>query len=178
MILQKPFREYCESLGISYRHELGLPAYAPLPAEQLASHLSVRLLQPQEVTGIQPETTVQLLESQSWWAVSIPVGSPLIIYHPHQSTARLQSSIMHELGHIILRHVPEQVVVVSQHFSGRAYPRQEEEEAKYLGACLQITKVALDWTAQQAWTIEKAAEHFGASTQLIRFRLNMTGRGL
>lgn len=178
MILKKQFRDYCESLGIMYRHELGVPGYAPMPAEKLADHLAVRLLQPGQLPDLHEKAARQLLASQAWWAVAIPGSPPLIIYHPCQPAARLQSTIMHELGHVILDHVPEQLVTLTGHFQGRAYPKQQEEEAKYLGSCLQITKTGLDWVRQQAWTIEEAAKHFGASVPMVRYRLNMTGRRL
>ena len=57
----------------------------------------------------------------------------------------------------------------------RSYDENHEEEAKWLGACLQITRRGLLWAIGRRMTIEQMGEYFCASEALIRYRRNVTG---
>jgi Zn-dependent peptidase ImmA (M78 family) len=61
----------------------------------------------------------------------------------------------------------------------QAYPPRNpkhEEEAVYLGGCLQIPKRGLLWAIQKKMSAEEIAHHFGASTDMVLYRANMIGQ--
>lgn len=54
----------------------------------------------------------------------------------------------------------------------------DEDEATYLGGCLQIPRRGLLWAVQQKMVLPRIATHFGASEEMVCFRSNMTGIGV
>lgn len=179
MELAFKFRHWCENEAVRWRRKLNLYAYDPLPAARLAACLGVRLVHPGEIPGFDSGTSMKILEqdSGSWSAVVLPIPGhpPLIIYNPYHAPTRHESNIMHELAHLILRHKPI-MIQANLPFLRQSYKPDDEEEAAYLGSCLQITKNGLDWAFGRGLSKPEIARHFGASEELVQFRLNMTGR--
>lgn len=176
--LDAAFKKWCEYEGIRWRHTLGLYAYDPLPAKRLAAHLDVPIIAPSEIEGLDKQTlNVLLAEGAGWSALALPVGEKKhwIIYNPTHSEARYESSIMHELAHLILGHQLTHFTMFTSSTPVREYCKIDERSADYLGGCLQLTTTGLDWAFQHNMTHMEIAHHFGASIQMVRFRCNMTG---
>jgi Zn-dependent peptidase ImmA (M78 family) len=55
------------------------------------------------------------------------------------------------------------------------YNAEQEQEAKFLGACLQISRPGLQWAVKEGLTNEEMSNHFNASLEMVRFRLNTSG---
>jgi IrrE N-terminal-like domain len=53
--------------------------------------------------------------------------------------------------------------------------QQDEDEAVYLGGCLQIPRRGLLWAIQKKMTIDRIALHFNASQDMVQFRINVIG---
>jgi hypothetical protein len=177
--LEKSLRDWCENEGVRWRRELSLYAYDPLPAQRLAQHLEIPVLNPTEIPGIDEPTLRCLLEEDAGWsAIALPIsaGKHLIIYNPTHAATRHESNVMHELAHLLLGHQPIRFHQVSGAIPVREYRVADEKAAEYLGGCLQITVRGLDWAFQRNMTHREIAEHFGASLQMVRYRCNMTGR--
>lgn len=179
--LDRNLRDWCENEGVRWRRELKLYTYDPLPARLLMQRLKIRAVSPKEIPGID-EATLQCLlaEDAGWSALTLPLGEGkhLIIYNPTHAEARYESNIMHELAHLLLSHQPIHFRQLSGGLFVREYRGADEEAAKYLGGCLQIPGRGLDWAFQRGMNLQEIAEHFGASLQMVRYRCNMTGRGL
>lgn len=177
--MEATFKDWCESEAVQWRRRLKLYAYDPLPAAQLARFMGVRLIHPGEIPGFDAATLMALLEQDSsrWSAaiLTLPSHPPLIIYNPYHTPARHESNIMHELAHLILDHKPA-VIGANLPFLRQSYQKEDEVEAAYLGGCLQITRNGLDWAVGRGMTKPEIARHFGASEELVQFRLNVTGR--
>jgi Zn-dependent peptidase ImmA (M78 family) len=79
---------------------------------------------------------------------------------------------MHELAHVLLNHP------MVDFDSETGLPLRDvrcEAEASYLGGCLQIPRLGLQWAAHQGYTMAQVAAHFGVSESMVNFRSNMTG---
>mgnify|MGYP000565998758 CR=1 FL=1 len=73
-------------------------------------------------------------------------GNTIVIHKHLQTPSRQQSIIMHELAHIICEHkAGEDCEKAFLRLFMRGYVKQQEEEAKTLGANLQITRDGLLW---------------------------------
>ena len=83
---------------------------------------------------------------------------------------------MYEMAHLILNHTPLKINTKFPFLREQKYNEQDESEAEYLGGCLQITRVGLDWAIQQSMSFDDIQTHFKASKQMVQYRLNMTGR--
>ncbi len=99
-----------------------------------------------------------------------------IIHNTGHARTRQESNLMHEMAHIICKHEPSVLTSVGGlSFLLREYNADQEEEASWLGACLQIPRSALWWAVKRRMTIDEMVQYFQASEELIRFRRQMTG---
>ena len=78
---------------------------------------------------------------------------------------------MHEIVHLLLNHQS----VGFDSVTGLPKRKQNnEDEATYLGGCLQIPKRGLLWATQRNMLLSQIAAHFGASEAMVKFRSNVT----
>lgn len=165
------FRQRCEAIATDQRYLLKKLAFEPLPATDLAATLGARVLSPEQM-GVDATILIALMEAQNWSAMLFGVNPPIIVCRPDHSPARIESDLMHELAHLLLKHPYGRYDPVSGEISKDS---QHEREADYLGSCLQIPRRGLQWAAQIRLTLEQTAIHFGASVQMVEWRSRMTG---
>lgn len=169
------FRKRCESISSEQRNMLGLRAFEPLPAALLAQSLSATIFFPQDIPNVEPDQVSRLLNSDRWFAGIIREAPLWIVHNPRHMPARQQSNLMHELAHILLRHKS----VGFDTSTGLPMRHDlDEDEATFLGGCLQITRRGLLWATQQGMAKSQIAEHFVASERMVAFRSNVTGIAL
>lgn len=83
---------------------------------------------------------------------------------------------MHELAHILCKHHPSHMIQAANlPFALRTYDKEQEEDASWLGGCLQIPRVALLWVIEAGMSETKLLDYFGASRDLLRYRRRITG---
>jgi len=103
-------------------------------------------------------------------------GNRIIIHNQYHSIARQQSDIMHELAHIICKHERAQTTYDFPIPMGmRDFNEEQEEEAKCLGATLQIARPGLLWAKKKNMQTDEIASYFTASTDMVNYRMNTTG---
>jgi hypothetical protein len=171
--LPQSFRIWCEGIATEKRLSLSLKAFDPLPALKLAESMGATICTPQDVKTLPAEVKAHLLSPNAEWsAVTASLAPFIIIYNPLHSPGRQEADLMHELAHFILKHP----LIHFDELSG--LPLRDaglEDEASYLGSCLQIPRRALAWAIQKGMTKPQIAAYFGASLQMVNFRVNMTG---
>lgn len=92
------------------------------------------------------------------------------------SPQRIESTIMHELSHIICNHHEE--TDATQNNSGlllRNHNELHENEAEWLGGCLQLPKEGLLWALKNKMSVKEIAEHFNSSLEMTKYRINISG---
>ena len=150
-------------------------AFDPLPAATLAAHLNAVLCTPEQLPSLTSEQVSLLLASNSWSAAVVRQEPLWIVYHPRHAPARRESDLMHELAHVLLKHP----LVGFNLTTGLPQRRlQDEDEATYLGGCLQIPRRGLLWAVERKMTLAEMCAHFGASEKMVRFRGNVTGASI
>jgi Zn-dependent peptidase ImmA (M78 family) len=169
--LPKTFRKRCEVISSDLRIELGLRVFEPLPANQLAKKCKVIVRRPDEMDMSQPVIDY-FLQADNWWGVLFQFKQPVIVYDPKQSSARYESTIMHELAHLILKHPPERIYFAPDGPFTRDFDSVIETEAAYLGSCLQIPRRGLLWAVQNGMSDKEIAHYFGASLEMVHWRQN------
>lgn len=172
------FKTRADKIAEDYRREMGLSIFKPLDAFKLASHLDVPVFSIADVfSGLdKTEEAAKLNETfNAVWLVNED-GDKIILHNETQTVFRQQSNLMHELAHIILGHtVSRETRFVCMLYGLHSYNKQQEEEAKYLGACLQITRPALLWVLKEGWSEKRISEYFNASVEMVRFRIQISG---
>ncbi len=173
------FKTWAENQAIEQRCNLGLAADAPLPATQLASYLGITIIGPEQIPGISPGHLECLLQRDrfSWSAITVNVNKyTFIIHNTGHTETRQESNLMHEMAHIICKHASARLIRIGElPFLLREYDPGQEEEASWLGACLQLPRPALWWAVKHRMTQVEMMQYFHASDDLIRFRRQVTG---
>jgi hypothetical protein len=177
--MQRGFKTWAERQALEQRRHLDLSANAPLPATQLAEYFGIVIVSPEHISGMTQEHLECLLhrDQSSWSAITVSVNTvTMIIHNTGHSRIRQESNLMHEVAHIICKHTPSELIRVGGlPFLLRDYNADQEEEASWLGACLQLPRPALWWAVKRRMTVDEMVQHFQASEQLIRYRRQMTG---
>jgi Zn-dependent peptidase ImmA (M78 family) len=119
---------------------------------------------------------IKILSNSNGWSAGIICKKPLWIVHNSSHTlARQQSNLMHEFAHVILKH---KMVGYDPKTGLPQRRQQDEDEAVYLGGCLQIPRRGLLWAVQEKLTLSQITLHFNASEEMVRFRSNISGISL
>jgi hypothetical protein len=165
-------RQRLEAIATKQRSILGFKAYESLPATALANHFQATIFTPETIPNVEPKQ-VKILSNSDGWSAAIIRKKPLWIVHNSSHTlARQQSNLMHEFAHVILKH---KMVGYDPKTGLPQRRQQDEDEAVYLGGCLQIPRRGLLWTVQKKMTLSQIALYFNASKEMVRFRSNVNG---
>lgn len=176
---QRGFKTRAEKLGISVRKDLNLAEYDPLDAFSLAEHFDISILSIDQIFADCPtHSAFKTLKSKDGFNAVLMtnyVGEKIIIHNTNQSAKRQQSNLMHELAHLILKHdVNTESVRIAQQYGLKYVDTLHENEAKYLGGCLQISRPALLWAVKSMNEIQMS-EYYSASIEMVKYRLRVSG---
>lgn len=168
------FKAESERYAEEFREELCLKSDAPLCPRILASHLGI------PVFGIRDNPALPTEITRYWASHPKDPFSGLIIsdgcykeihhndfHHPR----RQNSDLAHELAHVILGHDLDTPIKEN---GERAYDRNTEEEAKWLGATLLLPKKATLMTVLNSYTREMIENEFEVSWALYQYRIKVT----
>ncbi len=166
-------------MALGIRAELHLGRSVPLPVDQVARNLGVRILEPSDIIGLSSLFLRTLLvdESDDWSAVTVgEPGRAILIRNPSHSVGRTSSDIMHELAHLLIGHEPSRIVFSEDMFIAlRSYDQLQEAEASWLSGCLLLPRPALLAIASSGATDAQACRKYDVSQQLLTYRRNVTG---
>lgn len=172
------FKKQSEDKAKEFRVALKKEIHEPLPAAMLAEYLELDIKTPIEIFGGAGDALNTLINTDEWSALTLPCksGRNIIIHNDTHSINRQESNIMHELAHNICGHETSK----SQQINGlglfmREYNEEQEKEAEWLGACLQLPRIALLWALKRNMTQKEISEYYQASEDMVRFRVNTTG---
>ena len=179
MPFERGFKTRCENIAQSIRDDLELEPSDPLPADTLADYVGVRLATPVDIPNMSETSLSTLLDDErsDWSALTLSAsGVALVIYNPTNSAARRSSDIAHELAHVLLRHAPMTLMFAPDGtWTLRSYDDEQEEEAAWLSGCLLLPRPALLLIARSRLSSQKAAEQYGVSGHLLKYRKDITG---
>lgn len=177
--LDRGFKSWSERAALSLRRDLNVTVIGRVDPFDIAAHIGVALWTPRDVPELPENIITQLLETDpwSWSAVGlVHTDSPLVIYNPRHSAARRASTIMHELAHVLLEHVPGKVVLSADGtMAVREHDSKQEEEANWLAGAVLAPRDGLIELKARPMTSEAIAETYGISKSLVDYRLRMTG---
>ena len=177
--MRRGFKAWCERTANGYRQTLGVAPCGPLNPRLLADHLGVRVATPEDITTLSDTARRQLVkvDPDSWSAVTIARDDVrLVILNSGHSEARQRSSLAHELAHLILNHATDRTQLSNEGLLFRgAFDREQEDEATWLGGCLLVPRDGLLQARLRTSDEHALAAKFAVSTDLIAWRLRMTG---
>lgn len=179
--LRHGFKAEAERMSLKLREEMNLKAYDPLDAFELSEHLNIPVYTP-KILGL-PQTHLENLVGNSGWSAVTLVnksGNKIIVHNNLQSNPRQQSNIMHELSHILCNHTNANSSNSYSEYNLPSYMREfdesQENEAIYLGGCLQLPRQSLLWAiADKNMSKIQIASYYMASKEMVTYRINSTG---
>lgn len=178
-MFRRGFKTWSEQTSLRAREKLKLSAASPLDPFRLADFLEVIVLQPGDLSDLAHNIRFRLgtVHSDCWSAITVSCANRhLIVLNSSHAKTRLNSSLAHELAHIILGHEPSMMFMSSNSGTAlRTYNEDQEEEANWLGGCLLLPRDALIGIGRKGTSDEDACTEYGVSPAMLRFRCNVTG---
>lgn len=178
-MLRRGFKSQCERRSVELRRLLGLQPAEPISATHVARHYGVTVWYPQDVEDVSNDDLNHLLGAgrEEWSGFTLKIGTRhLVVMNSEQSPRRQNSVLMHELSHIILGHqLASAMFTKGGDFVPSTYDQDQEDEAAWLGGTFLLPRPALLWMRRQGLSDDEAADHFGVSLDLLRWRIRMTG---
>jgi Zn-dependent peptidase ImmA (M78 family) len=173
--MERGFKAYATRLALDVRAELGLAALEPLDPWLLADHLEIEI---DTVSSFRDEAPHSMVlggsERAAFSAVTVLDESRRrIVVNDFHSLSRQTNSIAHELSHGLLMHPP--APPFDPRTTLRIHVPVIEQEASYLGGALLVTEAAALAVVANGYNVREAADHYGVSEELMRWRINMTG---
>lgn len=176
--MRRGFKAEAERSALAAREQLGVGPMDPIDPWAYADMLGVIVLSFEDL-GLEQKHVQQLLhkDPESWSGLTLKEGDRhFVLVNPTHTAARQVSTMMHEIAHIVLSHVPKQVDISAAGLMLLSdYPAEQEEEADWLAAAVLLPRDALCHFRRLSWTNAEICQHFGVSTQLCDWRLRMTG---
>jgi len=169
--LTTAFRRTCEQIATRERYHLGLKAFDPLLSRLLIEAYQAKVYFLHELPDVDPARAEEVLKGPGWSSNLLSRDPLVIVHNPTHSPARQEANLMHEFAHYLLNHPPAEFNLKTNTFTSS---QQHENEAKYLGSCLQIPKRGLQWAKQRGMNMEQIASYFGSSMEIVQWRSNAT----
>lgn len=177
--MKRGFKAEAERKSIQLRKDMNLKYTDKLCGFELAQFLDVTIKTPSEIIGLEPYRLHNLLHNgkSEFSAVVLPSGkdSFWIIHNPTHTAERQQSNICHELAHIICGHEFSSEDIQDLPLPLRDFNKLHEDEAIYLGGCLQLPRKALSWAINKGMSKDDISSYYEASPEMVRYRINITG---
>jgi len=178
--LRRGFRKEAEEYAEEFRAELGLRPNEPLHCKDLANHLAI----PVQDLSNHPTISGDL---KSYFACSgrdcfsaatlcNGLRREILLNDSHHPN-RQNSSIMHEISHILLGHPAKPPLLKNNRGkkdSCRNFDPVLEREANELGFTLLIPKVAALNAVENYSSIDEAANFYGVSKVLLDYRIKIS----
>ncbi|MGO9959631.1 MAG: ImmA/IrrE family metallo-endopeptidase [Solirubrobacteraceae bacterium] len=172
--MQHGFKAQAERLALLERKDLGLTDRCRLNPVDLAVKKGIDVVVLSELAGVPDAHRHQLLEVDptAFSGVSVISGdSKLIVVNDGHTPERQVNTVAHEIAHFLLKHAPGPAFGDF----GRMLSKTIEQEADWLAGCLLVPGSGIRATMQMcAGDLDAAAEHYGVSVQLMRWRRNVT----
>lgn len=181
-MFERGFKSWCEKYAAEKRQELGLRPADALDPRALAKHLGIKVFSPKDIPGLSEEALNILLRNDGvtpscWSAVTLVVGNKTaVILNSSHSPGRQSSDLAHELAHRIRGHVTHSMEVSTEGVMFISeYDKLQEDEADWLASCLLLPRDALVKIKRQGLELADAANAFGVSLQMLKYRMARSG---
>lgn len=177
--MKRGFKADAKRKSLAIREELGIKTNEALDCFELANYFNIPSV-PVDSLGEFGFSTEQIElvcyanGNQQFSAITISIQEGyLIIYNQTHSLARTNSSLAHEISHIICEHDFSSLSNLKK--ISREFDQDKEDEANWLAGCLLLPEDGLFWALKQKMSIPDIAYHYNISQQMTRWRYNSTG---
>lgn len=154
------------------RADLGLGPDDAFDPYKLCAEHGIPVYPIDDLPGVSREAVEHLTRTKTgnWSAALIPFGTArMIVENPSHHQNRRRASISHELGHHLLEHPFNRVLLSVSH--AESFAAHLEKQATFMAGELLIPQAAANKAAFADWTNEQVSAHFGVSTQFAQMQM-------
>lgn len=168
-------QKFMRELAIEERSTTGVDEHEAFDPYALCEEHGVRVYTVESLRSFGAPTEAILhftsLNTTSWSAALVPIGpARVIIENETHPPVRRRSSIAHELGHFLLEHEFNGVLLGEDH--KRQFDSSLEKQATFLSGELLVPENAAKQAAYKGWDNEQVAKTFNVSTQFAQMRMS------
>lgn len=178
-MFRRGFKTWAERTSLRVRQKLKLLPSSPLDPLRLAELLGVSVVASSDLSDLPEDVRRRLVNDHRdcWSAITVSDGhGHLIVTNLSHAQTRLNSSLAHEIAHIVLGHEPSMMFIsANSGIALRTHNDEQEDEANWLAGCLLLPREALVAIRRIGRSDEEVCSEFGVSPAMLRFRLNTTG---
>ena len=180
-----PFSERAkrwEPVALELRGMAGAEREVLLDPWKLAEKVGLRVFEDiAGLVGLPDDDKIHLLKSARYdWSAGIyptplPDGTFLCILNPSHTRERQKISLMEEIAHRHFGHEPSRITLSGDGLCIRDFSREDEAEAYGVGAAALLPWVTFFPVLNVGRTIEELTEIYDVTTELIEYRIKITG---
>ena len=178
-MFRRGFKTWAERTSLRVRQKLKLLPSSPLDPLRLAELLGVSVVASSDLSDLPEDVRRRLVNDHRdcWSAITVTDGhGHLIVTNLSHAQTRLNSSLAHEIAHIVLSHEPSMMFIsANSGIALRTHNEEQEDEANWLAGCLLLPREALVTIRRIGRSDEEVCSEYGVSPAMLRFRLNTTG---
>jgi Zn-dependent peptidase ImmA (M78 family) len=178
-MFRRGFKTSAEETSLNIRRKLQIAAYAPVDPNAIAELMAIPIVKPEQLVELPHDVRSRLLNvhAGAWSAITVSYGSRhLVVINPTHALSRSNSSLAHEIAHLLLGHEPSMMFVTPK--SGvalRTHNKEQEDEANWLAGCILLPRDALLHVRRFGLSDNQVCANYGVSPAMLRFRINATG---
>lgn len=109
---------------------------------------------------------------------TLPDGKKLIVLNPTHNENRQNATLMEEVCHVFLGHLPSRLAIENVNKKGkpiaRDYRENDEEAAYSVGAAALVPYSSLRRMINQGKTSKEISRHFRVSRELVEYRMKVS----
>ncbi|MBL8776057.1 MAG: ImmA/IrrE family metallo-endopeptidase [Acidimicrobiales bacterium] len=167
------FKAAAKLQSLRVRSAAGAGVHDRVCCFELADQLDIKIIRLSEMPESEYSHHLTHVEPNAMSAAIVRRRDRVGIWlNDSHSPARQQSNLAHELAHVILDH---QDAPPLNETGCRELHAGVEAEADYFGSVLLVPEPAAVEVVRSGVPLVKAAEHFGVSEQMMRWRINDSG---
>jgi Zn-dependent peptidase ImmA (M78 family) len=177
--MRRGFKAEAERLAAQAREQLALDPLSGIDPWAYAKALGIVVLSFDQLNLLEAHKRQLLqVDPDSWSGLTLKdeSGDAFVLLNPVHQRPRQCSTLMHEVSHVKLKHVPGQVHLATSGLMLLSdYPDDQEQEADWLAAAILLPRNILHHHRSMGWDVAKICAHFGLSREICEWRLRMTG---
>ena len=167
------FKASCEQLVEQLRNELALSALQPIDMKSLAEHLGIPVWPLRHMLEAAHESRACVNVTEIYRRVSaftfFDGSRRRIVYNDEHALPRHRSNLAHEFAHALLQHPARDSGI------GTQAEEENEAEAAWLSGVILLPAHQARHIAVTRMSTETAERQFEISSEMLRYRLNVTG---
>lgn len=169
------FKARANRIAVGIRRQMQILDGDPIDLDELVLKLGLSIVPISTFSDLVPESVTQLVDKDrsAFSASLLRLGrSRVILVNDGHSPRRRNSSIAHEIAHVLLAHAPARLFKPA---GCRSFDKEMEAQADCLAGHILVSNDAALRIVCTDLPLETACDRYGVSQKMLEYRLNTSG---